>query len=146
MNRRQILKLMAAFAALPALAQRAFAAARPAAFEKKKLGEALESYFGKNAYAAGDIKFKTPEIAENGSVVPVTVQYDGEAQKIAVLVEKNAQPLAAAFELTSKSAADVSTRIKMGESSIVHAVVQTADGKLLGVANEVKVTIGGCGG
>lgn len=39
----------------------------------------------------------------------------------------------------------ISTRIKMGQSSNVIAVVK-ADGKLHSARKEVKVTIGGCGG
>ncbi len=39
----------------------------------------------------------------------------------------------------------MSTRIKMGKTSEVHAVVK-AGGKLYSATKEVKVTIGGCGG
>ena len=79
-------------------------------------------------------------------MVPVTVEYDGPAKTIAVLVRENPQPLAAAFQISPKALAHVSTRIKMGQSSIVTAMVQTEDGQLLSAAREVKVTIGGCGG
>jgi sulfur-oxidizing protein SoxY len=43
------------------------------------------------------------------------------------------------------SEAYVSTRIKMGKTSNVIAVVKS-DGKLYSTTKEVKVTIGGCGG
>ncbi len=39
----------------------------------------------------------------------------------------------------------MSTRVKMGESTLVHAVVK-ADGKLYTASKETKVTLGGCGG
>ncbi|MEW5882257.1 MAG: thiosulfate oxidation carrier protein SoxY, partial [Pseudomonadota bacterium] len=39
----------------------------------------------------------------------------------------------------------VSTRIKMGQTSNVYAVVK-ADGKFYVASKEVKVTLGGCGG
>jgi sulfur-oxidizing protein SoxY len=39
----------------------------------------------------------------------------------------------------------ISTRIKMGQTSLVRAVVN-AGGKTYTAAKEVKVTIGGCGG
>ncbi|HWR77205.1 MAG TPA: thiosulfate oxidation carrier protein SoxY, partial [Thiobacillus sp.] len=39
----------------------------------------------------------------------------------------------------------ISTRIKMGQTSLVRAVVN-AGGKSYTAAKEVKVTIGGCGG
>jgi sulfur-oxidizing protein SoxY len=53
--------------------------------------------------------------------------------------------LTASFELSPNVNADVATRIKMGQSSNVRAVVK-ADGKIYYTAKEVKVTIGGCGG
>jgi sulfur-oxidizing protein SoxY len=49
------------------------------------------------------------------------------------------------FELSPQSVADVSIRIKMGESSVVRTVVK-AGGKFYSASKEVKVTIGGCGG
>ena len=148
-NRRQFIKasgLLALAGSAPAFFQHALAATWPAAFGEKQLDSAVKSYFG-NAYQQSDaITFDAPEIAENGSVVPVGVNYDGAVEKIAIFVEENPQPLAAAFDLTPKSVAGVATRIKMGKSSVVHAVVKTADGKVLGTAKTVKVTIGGCGG
>ena len=41
--------------------------------------------------------------------------------------------------------ANVGTRVKMGQSSNVHAVVK-ANGKYYVATKEVKVTLGGCGG
>ncbi len=43
------------------------------------------------------------------------------------------------------TAADVQTRVKMGQSTNVVAVVK-ADGKLFSATKETKVTLGGCGG
>ena len=40
---------------------------------------------------------------------------------------------------------DISTRIKMGKTSSVIAIVKSG-GKLYSTGKEVKVTIGGCGG
>ena len=39
----------------------------------------------------------------------------------------------------------MSTRIKMGQTSNVYAVVK-ADGKFYVATKEIKVTLGGCGG
>ena len=54
-------------------------------------------------------------------------------------------PLAAAFELSEHSGGLVSTRIKMGKTSPVHAVIKAGD-TVYRATKEVKVTIGGCGG
>jgi sulfur-oxidizing protein SoxY len=95
----------------------------------------------------GFFKFKAPKIAENGAVVPVTVDASrmSNVTNIAFYVEKNSTPLAASFALFGDAQGYVSTRIKMGKTSLVHALV-TAGGSTTKVSQEVKVTIGGCGG
>ena len=67
------------------------------------------------------------------------------AKTISIITEKNQQPLTASFDLGPGAEGYVSTRIKMGKTSNVIAVVK-ADGKLHSASKEVKVTIGGCGG
>jgi sulfur-oxidizing protein SoxY len=54
-------------------------------------------------------------------------------------------PLAAEFVIPAGTEADVSTRVRMGKTTMVTAVVK-AGGKLYSASKEVKVTIGGCGG
>ena len=66
-------------------------------------------------------------------------------ESIAVIAEKNGTPLASNFRLSANTVPNVSTRIKMGKTSDVIAVVK-AGGKLYSTKKEVKVTIGGCGG
>jgi sulfur-oxidizing protein SoxY len=130
------------------LAPQAVLAAWPkAAFEAKSIDEALSAAMGTAANSASDaIKIKAPDIAENGAVVPVSVSasFDG-AESIALLAEGNASPLVATFNLGAGALPDVSTRIKMGKTSDVIAIVK-ADGKLHSARKSVKVTIGGCGG
>lgn len=94
----------------------------------------------------GKFKFKAPKIAENGAVVPIEInatKMSGVSQ-IAIYVEKNTHPLAATFNLSGANGF-VSTRIKMGKSSPVSAVV-FANGKTSVITKDVKVTVGGCGG
>ncbi|MBT8141001.1 MAG: thiosulfate oxidation carrier protein SoxY, partial [Gammaproteobacteria bacterium] len=92
------------------------------------------------------ISLKVPEIAENGAVVPVSVKTKlDNVSSISILVDENPTPLSATFELTPAVDADISARIKMGQSSNVRAVVKAGD-KVYFTSKEVKVTIGGCGG
>ncbi len=95
---------------------------------------------------AGSFKFKAPKIAENGAVVPMEIDASkmSDVSNISVLVRNNTTPLAASFNL-SGAVGFVSTRIKMGKTSKVDALV-TAGGHATKVTKEVKVTIGGCGG
>ena len=92
------------------------------------------------------VNLRTPDIAENGAVVPVTVSTDlADAQSISLIVDANPNPLSASFELTPDAVAEVSFRVKMGKSSTVRALVKTSD-RVYMASREVKVTIGGCGG
>jgi len=116
------------------------------AFSSKDMDAALSALGASGASDSSNIKIKAPDIAENGAVVPITISTNiSGVNAISVLVEKNPQPLAASFELGSNLDGYVSTRIKMGKTSNVIAVVQ-AGGKSYKAKKMVKVTIGGCGG
>ena len=135
-------------ASIGLLTPKAVLAAWPkAAFEAKNINTALQASLGSSSVTkSGDIKLKSPDIAENGAVVPVTVTSNIEnTESISIIVAKNGTPLAATFNLSSRTKGFVSTRIKMGTTSDVTAVVK-AGGKLYSTSKNVKVTIGGCGG
>jgi sulfur-oxidizing protein SoxY len=125
----------------------ALAAWPKAAFEAKDTKTALEASFGSSATTkSSDIKLKAPDIAENGAVVPITVTSNiANTEAISIVVAKNAMPLAATFNLGANTKGFISTRIKMGKTSDVTAVIK-AGGKLYSTSKNVKVTIGGCGG
>jgi len=118
-----------------------------AAFEAKSVDLAMNGLFGSaDNSPSSDIKIKAPDIAENGAVVPVTVSSSLQGvESIAIIASKNGTPLAANFKLGSGAKANVSTRIKMGKTSDIIAVVKSG-GKAYTARKNVKVTIGGCGG
>ncbi len=117
-----------------------------AAFEAKGMPDTMKAIGATAAADSKDITIKAPDIAENGAVVPVEVTSKiAGTTSITMLVEKNAQPLVADFDLANGADGYVSTRIKMGQTSNVRVVVQ-AGGKTYSAVKEVKVTIGGCGG
>ena len=116
------------------------------AFEAKSVGDAMKNMGASAPIDSRDITIKAPDIAENGAVVPVEVTSGiAGTSAIAIMAEKNATPLVADFGLMGGAQGYISTRIKMGQTSLVRAVV-TAGGKTYTAAKEVKVTIGGCGG
>ena len=129
------------------LPQRAFAAYLTDAFAAKDTSAALMAAVGSDAHTPSDaIKLKAPDIAENGAVVPVTVSSTlPNVESITIIASANATPLTSTYQLSDSSEAFVSTRIKMGKTANVLAVVKS-DGKLYSTTKEVKVTIGGCGG
>ena len=124
----------------------ALAGAPRTAFEAKNVGDAMKGMGATSPADSKDITIKAPDIAENGAVVPVEVTSGiAGTTAIAIISEKNATPLVADFDLSNGAQGFISTRIKMGQTSLVRAVV-TAGGKTYTAAKEVKVTIGGCGG
>ena len=144
--RRTIIKSLVAFTGLSVISRLALAAWPQDAFDGEDVDSVTNTLYGSDAADSDMIKLKAPDIAENGAVVPVSVSSDlANVESISILVDGNPNPLASTFELSENSVADVSTRIKMGKTSNVIALVK-ADGKVYKAVQEVKVTIGGCGG
>lgn len=117
-----------------------------AAFEAKSLADVVRALGGSGATDSPDIAITAPDIAENGAAVPVTIasRVPG-TQAIGILVDGNANWLAAVFTLPSGTAPTLSTRIKMVQSANVLALVR-ADDRFYVARREVKVAPGGCGG
>ena len=117
------------------------------AFTAKEADGTLKALLGdKPLQASDDIVLKVPDIAENGAVVPVTVTTTiADVRRISLIIDENPNPLSASFKLLPGGVADISTRIKMGQSSDVRAIVET-DTTAYFTSKNVKVTIGGCGG
>jgi sulfur-oxidizing protein SoxY len=118
-----------------------------AAFDTKSMDETMKALGGGTPLPSKDITFfQTPDIAENGAVVPIGVTSTiPRTESIAILIEKNPNMLAAVFDIPAGTDATLSTRVKMGQSSNVYALVK-ADGKYYVASKEIKVTLGGCGG
>ncbi|MBT3309954.1 MAG: thiosulfate oxidation carrier protein SoxY [Gammaproteobacteria bacterium] len=147
MKRRLFMKGTLAGSAITAalgaglLAPRAVLAAWPEA-------EMLAADVADTGMASGSVKIKAPEIAENGAVVPVTVDatgVDGIVESISIVAAANQRPLGATYHMKEGAIPFVSTRLKMGKTGDVFGVVKTASGTV-NAKTQVKVTIGGCGG
>jgi sulfur-oxidizing protein SoxY len=117
------------------------------AFDTHSLDETLKALGGNASVPSSDVVFfSTPDIAENGAVVPIGVTSNlPKTESIAILIEKNPNTLAAVFDIPPGTEPSLSTRVKMGQSSNVYALVK-ADGKYYVASKEIKVTLGGCGG
>ena len=147
-GRRLLLQGSVAAAALLAIPRALLAAAWPEkAFGAKTAPESVAELFGTDQTTPSSaISLTAPEIAENGAVVPVTVETTLEnVRSVSIVVEKNPRPLAVTFDIPPGTLSNVACRIKMGQTSPVMAIVRTDDG-LYSTSKEVKVTIGGCGG
>jgi len=114
-------------------------------FQSKAVVDVMKSLGATSAAESRDIVITAPDIAENGAVVPIAVTSKlPDTQQISIVAEKNPFPLAATFDVSGGGEGYVSTRIKMGQTSDVWAIVK-AGGKYFTARKEVKITVGGCG-
>ncbi len=116
------------------------------AFDAKDLLSAMKAIDASGAGESRDLLLKVPDIAENGALVPVDITSNiPNTTSIAILVEKNPNPLAAYLDLANGAMPEISVRLKFAQTSIIKVVVK-ADGKSYSAQREVKVTVGGCDG
>jgi sulfur-oxidizing protein SoxY len=151
LRRREVLRtggLVTLVAMTGALRPKAAAAQgwNQAAFSGKNLDEIIKALGGSGYTPTKDIAWgATPDIAENGAAVQVSVTSAvPKTQAIAIVIEKNPGPLAALFEVPPGTDPAIVTRFKMAQTSNVHAIVK-ADGKYFVATREIRVTFGGCG-
>jgi sulfur-oxidizing protein SoxY len=131
-------------------------AAPPGAVQPEESVEAtLKRLFGNRTInAAGDkIKLELPLIAENGAVVPIKVDANlpmtasNYVKNIYIISDKNRRPLNAKVTFTPEAGkAYFAANLRLGTSTNVRAVAEMSDGTLYQAMQEVKVTVGGCGG
>lgn len=114
---------------------------------------ALAEVLGGATAEEGRITLDLPEIAENGNTVPLTVEVespmteDDYVKTVHLFADGNPVPTVAEMNFTPRSGeAIASTRIRLAQTQKIHAVAEMSDGSFFTAAQEVKVTIGGCGG
>jgi len=122
---------------------------------EEKVDATLKRLFGdrKIQDGASMIKLDTQLIAENGSLVPVKVEInvDPTPQKyvkaVYIVSDKNRRPMNAKFTFSpALGRPTVETNVRLGETTHLRAIAEMSDGSLFQVKNEIKVTVGGCGG
>lgn len=126
---------------------RVLAAWPKAAFDSSDTQQAMQGLWGSDVFEeTNKVRLRSPDIAENGSVVPVTIKTTiTGVESISIFAMANARPLAMSADLSAKARPVLSTRVKLGKTTKLVAVVR-ANGKLYGASKIVKVTLGGCGG
>jgi sulfur-oxidizing protein SoxY len=140
-----VLGLAASAGLFPATAA-AQSAWNKAAFEAKSLADVVKALGGSAAIESKDVILSAPEIAENGNVVRMGAQSMAAGTTwLGLVIEKNPSALAAGFDIYDGTEANMSTNLKMGQTSNVYALAKVGD-KFMYAVKEVKVTLGGCGG
>ena len=144
--RRKVLKMVAALGAAGVVPAAWAQQWNQDAFAMKSIPDAFKALGAQSPATSDAVVIRAPDIAENGAVVPFTISSKlPKTEQLALLVEKNPNVLAASFNIPQGTEASVNTRVKMGGTSNVIALVK-ADGKFYYTTKEVKVTLGGCGG
>jgi sulfur-oxidizing protein SoxY len=122
---------------------------------EEKVDATIKRLFGGRPIKDGGsmVKIEAPLIAENGSVVPVTVETNipmtpqSYVKNIYIFADKNRRPMTAKFSFTPDAGqAFIGTNVRLGGTTDVRAIAEMSDGTLLMAKREVKVTVGGCGG
>jgi sulfur-oxidizing protein SoxY len=156
MQRRDFFKKLGAVAAVSAvIPAMSFAADAPKPVSPNKMDykTAIDAITGgKTPKSSSKVKLKVPEIAENGAVVPVTVEVESPmtekdyVKAIHIFATKNSNVRCIDVNLTpANGKAMLATRIKLGGTQEVAALVELSNGEFLIASQSVKVTIGGCG-
>lgn len=162
-SRRDVLKGLGAASVSAAAGSGMVGRSRPAAAQgnlaalgpEEKVEATMKRLFGSRPMRedANAVKVDLPLIAENGAVVPITVEVQSpmtparHVKSIYVISDKNRRPMNAKFSLTPEAgAAWIGANLRLGESSDVRVVAELSDGALWVTTRHVKVTVGGCGG
>ncbi len=112
-----------------------------------------QSFFGNKVIERADfMKLEGPKRAESGAQVPITLTVDkplnapDTIKKVYLFVDANPIPLTAVYHFTPLNGkAQIATRVRMEQDSFLHAVGETADGKLFMTDLPIRAA-GGCGG
>jgi|SRR5690606_7096858 sulfur-oxidizing protein SoxY len=146
MPRRGFLRVaVGAGAALLMLPLQALAALwNRAAFEATTRDAAVQGLEVKSETPSQEIEIVAPDFAENGAVVQVEVRSRiAGTEAIAILADKNPNPLIANFMFSNGAEPSVVTRIKMAETSNLQVIVKVGD-QYYSASKKVEVSLSGC--
>ena len=127
--------------------------ATPARAAKNDADELMKQFAAGKEPQTGKVKLDLPQIAENGNTVPMTVTVESPmteqsyVREVMILADANPRAGIVTFHFTPASGvAEANTRIRLAETQNVIALAKMNDGSVYKASQEVKVTIGGCGG
>ena len=98
--------------------------------------------------AGGLVAIDAPSRAEDAAIVPVAIkvseQLASKVRELYLVIDYNPSPLAAHFLLGPLMAASrVETRVRIDDYTYMHAIAETADGRLYAASRFIKAA-GGC--
>ncbi len=109
------------------------------------LTSSLRALRSANPVPSDAIRLKAPDIAVDGATVFIDIACAlPEVDAVMVFVDRNPQPLVAAFQFEPEVVPALQMRIKVAQTAQVWVVARSA-GQFYKTAKTVKVTTGGCG-
>lgn len=124
---------------------------RPALASPETMADAMVEFTAGAKPTAGRVTLDIPVLVENGNSVPLTIRVDSpmteadHCRTIAVFNEKNPQPFIARVHLGPWSGkAEVTTRIRLGDSQRIVALALMSDGSIWSGAADLVVTLPAC--
>jgi sulfur-oxidizing protein SoxY len=127
--------------------------ALPARAAKNDAEDLIKKFAAGKEPQVGKVKLDLPQIAENGNTVPMTVIVDSPmtaqsyVSEVMVIADGNPRAAVVTFHFSPETGvAEANTRIRLAETQNVIALAKMNDGSVYKASQEVKVTIGGCGG
>jgi sulfur-oxidizing protein SoxY len=97
---------------------------------------------------AGRVSLEAPARAEDAALVPVRIAFDEtlrhEVRRLYLVIDDNPSPLAGLFTFgPAAEPSAIATRVRVDDYTYLHAVAETRDGRLYGIAHFIKAA-GGC--
>ena len=91
-----------------------------------------------------ELLLEAPELAENGTNVPVTIRCNlPDTDFIALIADHNPMPVCVGFNVLPGNDAEFSVRIKVAETSTLVAAARSG-GNWVFTLRDITVLIGGC--
>lgn len=113
----------------------------------------IKKLIGDRKPGDGFIKLTLPAIAENASVVPMRVKVESPMQPdeyvkaVHIFADGNPLPGVASYRFGPQNGrAEFSLRIRLAKTQKIVALAEMSDGRAFISRQEIKVTLGGCGG
>jgi sulfur-oxidizing protein SoxY len=127
-------------------------AGRGALAENDALTMLVKKFFSDESFEEDLIRLVVPPVAENGTVVPVTIEVESpmtpedHVLSLHLFALENPVPQIASYMFTpANGKAAISTRIRLAKSQDLLAIAEMSNRSIHAAKASIKIMIGGCG-
>ena len=150
LNRRHFIKIFTATTTALLIPFHIIAGVIPwprSAFSATKIDDAYQSLFNSNVISVNSkqIKLSAPKVSKTGHAVAVHIKSTlKKTESISLFIKNEPKPLIATFQTPERTIADISTHIRIQQTSTLIVVVKAA-GELHSKSQNIRISSGGCG-